>query len=248
MAMPSVVYRTHAVPKAGGEAGDYEDAAAVAVDGVPACAAVADGATESVFARAWAKRLVRGVVQDATTTPEAFAEAVPTWQEAWAADARGRAGDRPWYVAAKAAEGAFAAVLGLSLHADGRWRAVAVGDCCLFHLRDETHLQSWPFEATDAFTNRPALVPSTEARELPSPDAITGTWQPGDRFLLATDAVAAWLMNEDPVPVGTLDAGAFQEHVESARADGSLRNDDATLLVLDLVASSESDDEASAGS
>lgn len=239
MATPSVVHRTYAVPKAGGDEGDYEDAAAVAVGDWPVCAAVADGATESVFARAWAKRLVRGVVQEGATTAEAFQDASAQWQAEWAASARERAIDRPWYVAAKAAEGAFATVLGLSLHADGRWRAVAVGDCCLFHLRDDALIQSWPFEAADAFTNRPALVPSQPAQDAPAPDAATGSWRAGDSFLLATDAVAAWLMRSDPIAVRTLTSDDFRGRVEAARADGTLRNDDATLLVLELTASPE---------
>lgn len=243
MSTPLVEHRTLAVPRAGGEAGDYEDAAAIETKEWPVCAAVADGATESAFARSWAKRLVRGVTDQRATTTEAFRHAVSDGQTEWQATAAERATDRPWYVAAKAAEGAFAAVLGLSLHADGRWRAVAVGDCCLFHVRAQTVVRSWPFEADDAFTNRPALVPSQADREVPAPNAVTGAWQPNDRFLLATDAVAAWLMDSDPVAMSTLDLDAFREHVEAARADGSLRNDDATLLVLELAASA---DEASA--
>jgi hypothetical protein len=222
------------VPKEGSGAGDYEDAAAVSVDAWPVCAAVADGATESAFARTWARRLVRGVVDGGATTADALRDAIPEWQAEWQAAAREQAADRPWYVAAKAAEGAFAALLGLSLHADGRWRAVAVGDCCLFHVRDGKALRSWPLEAPAAFTNRPALVAST-AQEGPSPDAATGTWREDDRFLLATDAVAAWLMAEGLGAVEGLGPEAFRERVASARADGALRNDDATLLVLELA-------------
>lgn len=239
MTTPSVNHRTLAVPKAGGEGDDYEDAAAVAVDNWPVCAAVADGATESVFARAWAKRLVRGVVQEQATTTDSFRNASAEWQAEWATAAQEQATDRPWYVAAKAAEGAFAAVLGLSLHADGRWRAVSVGDCCLFHLREGALVQSWPFEAADAFTNRPALVPSQPTQDAPAPAAATGSWRVGDAFLLASDAVAAWLMRGDPDAVRTLDSDAFRERVEAARAHGALRNDDATLLVFELMPSSE---------
>ncbi len=245
MANPSVEHWTCAVPRKGGEAGDYEDAAAVSVEEWPVCAAVADGATESVFARAWAKRLVRGVVQRGATTAEAFCDAVPGWQEEWQANVRKGAADRPWYVAAKATEGAFAAVLGLSLHADGQWWAVSVGDCCLFHVRDGALVQSWPFETADAFTNRPALVPSRSTHEVPSPDATTGSWRPGDRFVLATDAVAAWLLGGEPADVSTLDPDAFRDKIETARKNGALRNDDATLLVLELAASHELNEDAS---
>jgi len=248
MATPSVEHRAYAVPRAGGEAGDYEDAAAIEAKEWPVSAAVADGATESVFARTWAKRLVRGLVQNKTTTAAAFLEAVPDWQSEWQSDVSERVGERPWYVTAKAAEGAFAAVLGLSLSADGQWCAVSVGDCCLFQMREGALLESWPLEAADAFTNRPALVPSRPNQEVPSPDASTGVWHPGDRFLLATDAVAAWLMDGDPEGVSRLDPDAFQARVAAARTDGSLRNDDATLLVLELTPPPEIDEDASGGS
>jgi hypothetical protein len=243
-----VDHRTYAVPKEGGAVGDYEDAAAVSEDAWPVCAAVADGATESAFARTWAKRLVRGIVDSEATTADVLRGAIPDWQAEWRDAVRERATERPWYVTAKAAEGAFAAVLGLSLHADGRWRAVSVGDCCLFQVRDEALVRSWPFAAADAFTNRPRLVSSQSSSAVPVPDATTGSWQTGDQFLLATDAVAAWLMDEDPTVVGALSPAAFRERVKAARADGALRNDDATLLVLELTPPPESDDETSAGS
>jgi hypothetical protein len=245
MSTPSVSHWTGAVPKGGADAADYEDAAAVSTEPWPVRAAVADGATESVFARAWATRLVRGFVEDSPTTAAAFRDAVSDCQDEWRAAATERATDRPWYVAAKAAEGAFAAVLGLSLHPDGRWQAVSVGDCCLFHLRDGTLLRSWPVDTAEAFTNRPALVPSRSDRDVPSPEATTGSWQPGDRFLLATDAVAAWLMGEDLEAVSRLDSEAFRDRVAAARDDGALRNDDATLLVLELASSLEADEDAS---
>lgn len=246
MPLPSVSHWTCAVPKAGGEAGDYEDAAAVATESWPVCAAVTDGATESVFAKGWAERLAQGIVDTGATTPEAIRNALPEWQSEWREAVRSRTTDRPWYVAAKAAEGAFAAVLGLSLHADGGWRAVSVGDCCLFHVRGEECLKSWPFGTPDAFTNRPALVPSRSEQDVPSPETITGTWRPTDRFVLATDAVATWFLKEG-LPMGArLREDALPEAIKAARADGSLRNDDATVLVLDLAASPEASDGAPA--
>lgn len=243
MSSPSVVYRTLAVSRAGAEEVEYEDAAAVATEGWPVCAAVADGATESVFAQRWARCLVRGLVEQEGVTSEVLRDAISEWQSEWQATVRDNPEEQPWYVTAKAAEGAFAALLGLSLHADGQWRAVSIGDCCLFHIRDGALVQSWPFEAPDAFTNRPALVPSRAAQAVPLPETMTGTWRPEDTFLLATDAVAAWLLtsvhSEDPGRPGPAGAGdweqeTFQTAVEKARAEGNLRNDDATLLVVHL--------------
>ena len=222
---------------------EYEDAASIAVEPWPVCAAVADGATESVFARAWAKQLARGLVGRRATTADTFRDALSVWREAWQTTGDERTGERPWYVEAKAEEGAFATVLGVSLHPDGRWQAVSIGDCCLFQVRADAIVRSWPFEEPNAFTNRPALVPSRSDQTVPPPDTASGTWRPQDTFLLTTDAVAAWLLggnaSVDPgtPPVAPAvaiqwDEDTFRTAVEAARAEGALRNDDATLLVI----------------
>jgi len=236
---PPLAAHVWALPKEGEDREAYEDAARVRTDHWPVRVAVADGATESAFAGAWAERLARGFVEQSATTPEALRDAISEWQVEWHETIRERVEAQPWYVAAKVAEGTFAALLGLSLSADGAWRAVSVGDCCLFQVRDGTLVRSWPFGAADAFTNRPALVPSQSTRTLPTPQTATGDWTPGDVFLLATDAVAAWLLNPespfDPGGADAWDATVFREAVEQARADETLRNDDATLLVVRSV-------------
>lgn len=243
MTMPTVSHWTYAVPKAGVEAVEYEDASAVAADVWPVRAAVADGATESAFSGAWAQQLVRGMTEQGGTTVSAFHRMLTDRQARWESAVHKQAENRPWYIAAKAAEGAFATVLGLSLHEDGRWHALSVGDCCLFWLRRGTLERSWPFEAADAFTNRPALVSSRADRDVPTPETASGAWQPGDVFLLTTDAVAAWLLRTDPSAVGRLGAEAVRDRLDAARADGMLRNDDATLLVLAMAAPPEADDD-----
>jgi len=252
MRSPSVVHRSLAVPRAGSEEAEYEDAVATAADDWPVCAAVADGATESVFARSWAEHLARGLVDRRATAPEVLREAVADGQKAWQPTVRDRAEEEPWYVSAKAAEGAFAALLGLSLYTDGQWRAASVGDCCLFHLREGGLLQSWPFETPDAFTNRPALVPSRSDQTVPAPETATGTWQPQDLFLLATDAVAAWLLRADASEdegvqtrlsgVADWDEDTFRQIVDTARNEGGLRNDDTTLLVIHVEPGADKND------
>jgi len=256
MSSPPVVHQTVAVPRAGSEEAGYEDAVAISAGEWPVCAAVADGATESVFARTWAELLAGGLVERGATGTETLRDAVPDWRAEWRAAVRERTADGPWYVEAKAAEGAFAAVLGLSLTAEGAWRAVSVGDSCLFHVRDDVLVQSWPFEAPDAFTNRPALVPSRSDQAVPPPDTASGTWQPQDSFLLATDAVAAWLLDDarrgdaaPPLgPTGAVDwdEDAFRNRVEQARTEGPLHNDDATLFVLQMNAAPGANDTPSA--
>jgi serine/threonine protein phosphatase PrpC len=226
----SISYRTLSVPRQGEER--TEDAVAVQGDRWPVTAAVADGATESIFAAPWAESVAQGLVATDATTEEAFTTALPDWQDEWQSKITQRASEEPWYVSAKAEEGAFAAVLGLSLNRHGHWQALSVGDCELFHLRDDTVQRAWPVEDPDAFSNRPALLPSRSGRSIPSPQTTTGTWQAGDFFLLATDAVAAWLLRTDPARGRVLDEETFRERVVSAREEKTLRNDDATLLIM----------------
>jgi hypothetical protein len=238
------------VPKAGAEADEYEDAAHTRVDAWPVRAAVADGATESIFAADWAQILVQAVTRG-PITPAALREGIPDWRRAWAARRDEQAATAPWYVQAKADDGAFATLLGLEVHANGRWRAAAVGDCVLFHLRGAQLKRRWPVSAPDAFTDRPALLgsrPHPEASVPERPRTTSGEWRRGDAFLMATDAVAAWLLRAHeqareqpeasltPAAARTWSAEAFREAVAAARADGTLRNDDSTLLVLEWPA------------
>lgn len=232
---PAVRHWIHARPRSG-EAVDYEDAADLGADTWPICAAVADGATESAYADTWAQILVQGIVEAKATTADAVTDLLPRMQARWAAAVSSSEGDAPWYVNEKIAEGAFAAALGLSLQVDGRWQAVAVGDCCLFHVGEGRPDRSWPIEAPEAFTDRPALLPSREGATVPPLEAVTGTWRSGDHFVLATDAAAAWLLRTDPLKACAPSEGQVEENLHGARTKGTLRNDDVTLLVIEMRA------------
>lgn len=236
--MPPVVSRVLTVPKAGAEADEYEDAASVWATSWPVRAAVADGATESMFAKRWAEILVDGL-ETIDMTPDALAEALPEWRTEWKSAVADRADALPWYASAKADEGAHATLLGLDVRPDGRWEALAVGDCVLLHVHEGRLETAWPHESPDAFSNRPPLLSSRSDRTAPPTETTTGEWHAGDAFLLATDAVAAWLLTTDPVAARAWDAQEFADAVEAARTNGSLRNDDSTLVVIEMAEGSD---------
>lgn len=229
----SVTTRVFRLPKGGHAADEYEDAFAVSeVSILPMRAAVADGATESAFAGRWARQLAEGFVQKEPITPPAFAHHLVAWQRGWSRTIAGRAERLPWYAEAKVREGAFATVLGLVLRADATWHGLAVGDSCLFHLHKGDEILRWPLDAPDRFNHQPDLVPSQPGQSMPDPQRHAGHWEPGDAFLLATDAMAAWLMRAGPAAALAFDETGFERVVREARAEGTLRNDDVTLLVL----------------
>lgn len=242
---PNIVSRTYAVSRAGAPDAEYEDAARVAARAWPVMAAVADGATESMFSGRWAELLVDEVTAENVTSTEALQNVLPSAQASWRASVSEEMDGRPWYVSTKALEGAHATLLGLSMDVDGEWRALGVGDCCLFHLRQGRLLFSWPYESADLFDDRPDLLPSRSRLPVPRPRTTGGRWQSGDVFLLATDALAAWLLERGVSDVISMTEEEFRQVVASARSDGTLRNDDVTLVTIETRPSPASPSRAS---
>ena len=122
--------------KAGNARTEYEDAWAIRGSDSPTrCrVAVADGATESSFSALWAALLVESFVRGRSNGPDFFDD-LGAVRRLWWRKIRKRS--LPWYAAEKARKGAYAAFVGLSINAVNRaWRAVAIGDCCLFQVSE----------------------------------------------------------------------------------------------------------------
>ncbi|HEY1295729.1 MAG TPA: protein phosphatase 2C domain-containing protein [Chloroflexota bacterium] len=206
--------------------------------------AVADGASASAFARRWAELLARAYVSGALAG-ETLEDNLAPLQQRWSAEVEQR--DLPWYAVEQARRGAFAALVGLTLHEDETWSALAVGDSCLFQVRDGEVRTALPLSDPEAFGNQPLLLGSRAAANtcLRAEDAIvtsTGTWQAGDTFLLMSDSLAATflgLVRAGPTSaLNVLDfdrsARGFRRWVRSLRSERVLRNDDVSLLWLAL--------------
>ena len=125
----------------------------------------------------------------------------------------------------------------------GRWSA----DLAALWRGQEVSLEPSPIspeEEREEFGLNPlALSSNPAANELAWEQvAVTGgIWQPGDRFVLATDALAHWIITQI-LPTGDWDRlwslwhtagnGAFAELMHSEMVHGTLRNDDWTLLLV----------------
>jgi protein phosphatase 2C-like protein len=235
--------RVFRLPKAGSSRAEYEDSVACSRSGRRF--AVADGASASAFARLWARLLVHAYTAGWLSASTIETDLAPI-QARWSALVDSR--DLAWYAAEQARRGAFAALVGLSLESDGQWTALAVGDCCLFQLREDALVAGFPLTDPDAFDNRPMLLGSRAAanRTLRDAGAIYaswGTWRVGDTFLLMSDALAAAFLRlrlEQPVESAAGIAGlefdltrpGFRAWVRSLRARRLMRNDDVSLLWL----------------
>ena len=239
---------TFSLPKAGNRADEYEDAFRV----VYPRAAVADGASDSAFARQWANALADAFVSAPPEPDDLDDDALATWlappQQAWH-DAV--PWDRiPWHGEAKARAGAFATLVGLTIGAAPnypaalRWQAMAVGDSCLFVVRDDDLAVSFPVAAAAEFDNNPALLCSNPANSANADDALKqdgGNCEPGDLFILASDALAAWFLarhacGERPWDtLAALTAATWEGWVNEQRGAGLMRNDDVTLVTIEVA-------------
>lgn len=218
--------------------------------------AVADGASESCFAKLWADLLTRCFVESdlslfhlASFEPhiveEAFkpilALARQEWREKidWVT--------LPWYVEEKAKQGAFATFLGVeSRRLSGkrkrlyRWRAVAVGDCCLFHINDEELLGSFPIVDNREFGVTPCLLSSRGSVPGKPWNVKEGTIRGSEKLLLATDAVAKWILQETEkgrktwLDVISAQSDSKRLFLEKLVNREEMRNDDITILTLGL--------------
>jgi hypothetical protein len=240
--------------KAGNARTEYEDAWAIRGSDSPTrCrVAIADGATESSFSALWAALLVESFVRGRAHGPEFFRR-LGAIRRLWRRKIRGR--PLPWYAAEKARKGAYAAFVGASLNAvNSAWRAVAIGDCCLFHvtgLPPKVELaRSFPLSHSEEFGSTPFLVGSMMKMDddpFPHVRVSEGVLQENDALFFASDALAAWLLRRaergEPAweaigPEGIRTEKDFEALVAQARDDGT-RNDDMTLLRLTRRANSE---------
>jgi hypothetical protein len=242
-------WRSFTLVKEGNAPEEYEDA--LAANPRTGRFAIADGASESSFAGLWAKLLVDGFV--ASGERRTTVDWLTPLQERWAHQVDLLALD--WFGEEKRLSGAYATFLGLSLKKpsagsrEGRWKAMAVGDACIFQVRDGSVLAAFPLSASAQFGNRPALlgsraVASEQAERWSRAQEEFGKWQPGDRLLLMTDALAQWflrrteaqskpwepLLNKLAEPTAT----ALAAYIKDLRRNDGLVNDDVTLLNIEL--------------
>jgi hypothetical protein len=231
----SVNWRCFHLPKKGHAASDYEDA--FAGDSDKGRFAVADGASESAFAGVWASALVKAYVR----SPRPWSRWLPAARKHWRVQGQQR--ELPWYAETKFQEGDFAAFVGIAFTGD-RWLAEAVGDSCLFRVRERRPLRAFPVRKASDFSNRPSLLGSRR-RGAGQPRArrfrMEGDCRSGDVFFLMTDAIAEWFLRkteEKGRPWKEMQAitaeDQFVSWLEKLRETEKVRNDDVTLMCIEL--------------
>lgn len=141
--------------------------------------------------------------------------------------------------------GAAQSLLGENLLLDvspSRFEVCAVGDSCLFQLRDEMIELAFPLTHSSQFDSRPVLLSSNPVNNKQVWEDIVlerGVYMPGDVLLFATDALAKWFLGQveaGEYPWEILCALSTQEEFDTfvgeLRRSHAMRNDDVTLIIV----------------
>ena len=243
-------------PKLGNLEEEYEDAfwcqATPDKQGQDYSFAVADGASEASFSGLWANMLVK-TFGSKYTNKASIIEALALLQNQWLNEVNTK--PLPWYAEEKLRRGAFSSFLGLYINtknviADGYvgWEAIAIGDSCLYQIRNDDLIVCFPINHSNIFNNSPILISSNYDSNIDLNDnllTLSGTCKTDDSFYLLTDALACWFLQsyeqgEKPWKVlrdlDTIDEEKpFVDFITDCRKSKSIRNDDVTLLRIDIV-------------
>lgn len=217
--------------------------------------AVADGATRSFFPKQWAELLVNHFCEtfNLVLSRENWKEWLVPIQEEWYKRVEERVKERNQFYLTNSfnsREPAVSTFIGLEVDKTQlKWQAVVIGDSCLFH-KGNIGFRSYLVEKSEDFTNRPEVFASFPEKNHYNPTFISGNIQSGDMFILATDALAKWILEHKAT--GNLedilnqfrqieDDESFDRFVHQARDNESIRlvNDDVTLMLI-LVEESKS--------
>ncbi|MBD2189032.1 protein phosphatase 2C domain-containing protein [Pseudanabaena mucicola] len=235
--------QSFSVQKAGNAIAECEDMWDYVQHHMGISLALSDGATESSFAREWSKELVTNFVHRHEIGDGDWQNWLLRSQKSWQSGLAEQ--NLSWFAKRKAAVGAFATFVSLEICSDFRWKAMAIGDSCIFMVRDHQLLRSFPIQNSDQFNYHPRLL-ATYPQLVNDMRQISGKAKLGDRFYLATDAIACWIFkqieaNQDPwlklEQISSQDL--FVNWVNELRDCQQIVNDDTTLLCLEIQTMSQ---------
>jgi hypothetical protein len=256
---------TFSEPKAGNLPAEWQDGAGGGVVGDGTRTArfiVLDGATQAYDSLRWVDQLVTSFVSAGGDDPRAGGprlepRAMRAWfaamQDQWTADVR--AFDSIIEERKFAEVGSFATLLGFEISGlDGPepfWRAVALGDTVLFHVRAGRLITTFPPMGPEDFGTLPDGVHTLRSSldRMTSRLLVGGGILAADDFLfVATDAMAHWILRavgrEEKRVWETLGGLAhpdvFARFIEDQRREQDsakrMKNDDVTLMRLRMLA------------
>lgn len=131
----------------------------------------------------------------------------------------------------------------------GQWprelgdHGAAVGDTCLFHVREGELIGLFPLTEAAAFSEASRLLGSFDTDPVDVMTLVSRAWGtavPGDRLYVCTGALGAWFLAERERSVrpwevpGALDQAFFEVWLEDLREEGQMRAGEVTLISVEI--------------
>lgn len=238
-------------PKAGSTEAEWEDGAGYD-PGDPALSrparfVVVDGATEAYDAIRWVGQLVTSFVEGGA--PGLDPAGLDNWfgqmQQRWVDEAPETFANY-FEETAFRESGSFATFLGCEVYGLGGgqpyWSAAALGDAVLFHVRNGRVVAQFP-RLPEGFGINPDGISTQPSQRGWMRDRLEferGSMLVGDLLFVATDALADWLIrqpgNNHWRLLSSLEhPGVFRRFVADQRSSRELKNDDVTLLRVEIA-------------
>lgn len=244
------------MPKVGEQKSDIEDAYSFSSD--HSLVAIADGTSTSFLAGEWAKLLVEHFCSPNESSISEIGERWEEWlrplQQEWRKRYLKIKTDKniPWNAKGGDKAHGSATFVGLKLQPPNQggekiWEALAVGDSCLFQIKPNSgELISFPITNYQEFTTVTKCFHSLPDYKSHQPLHMKGSYELGDIFLLATDALAKWILTDYHIHQShrwqdliSVDEEGFINLINQLRGDKLIEDDDTTLLRLVVIVESQ---------
>jgi serine/threonine protein phosphatase PrpC len=233
-------------------------------------AVVADGVASAIFSRAWATILCEAVLREPPNPDDQAAFAV--WLEGCRRQWQSQIDESrlSWFQKPKLAQGAFSTLVWLqfdpgetdepsddgsaasSAERSTSFRARAIGDSCLFHVRDGQTLRMFPELTREQLQRDPLALGSVDLGRDDNLrfESCRGQCQEGDLLVLCSDAIVGYVLDEQEAGNRPpwrrwwdIDRRTWQEEIIALREARKLPHDDTTVLMLQLVPAAGADDD-----
>ncbi|MDY7006239.1 MAG: protein phosphatase 2C domain-containing protein [Cyanobacteriota bacterium] len=238
------------MPKIGEQEADNQDACCCSNDG--SMVAIADGASTSLFAKEWADILVEDFCHRQQESVENLYRNWQQWlkplQQKWInySNQIKQNPNIPWYVkGSQEKNSASATFIGLKLHPPNQagqkiWEAIAIGDSCLFQYKTISNtILPFPISKSSDFTTVTECFNSLPQYNVSQPRYYKDDYDDGDIFILATDALAEWILRdietkkrEGKKLISVATQLEFENFIQNLRHNKLIKNDDTTLCRL----------------
>ncbi len=213
--------------------------------------AMADGASSSIFSDIWARELTRSSIYAGESIMDGIdgsAEVmIKTARRSWYKTIQWNT--LPWFLRNKAVSGSYSTLLILQmapLASSFRYSAYAVGDTCLFKVKKNRIVSSFPLSLPEQFGISPKLVWSGKGSPLPCDISVqvpefqrdAGLIEHGEMLVLSTDAVSRWLLETEKVEelFHRIDDHAEMERYLAGEINSKrMRNDDVAVAFIEII-------------